>query len=121
MDSVAGFITAAAGAAFLANLIVGGIKKAVDLPRWAPVLLAYLAATGGQFLLLITEGAIFTTPIIAKAIVIGLIAWGLSIGLVEVQRKGDKVDEKIDTALAMERGSTRAELEKVVSGTGDGK
>ncbi len=31
MDSVAGFITAAAGAAFLANLIVGGVKKAGGL------------------------------------------------------------------------------------------
>ncbi len=121
MDSVAGFITAAAGAAFLANLIVSGIKKAVDLPRWAPVLLAFIAATGGQFLLLLTENATFDRVTNAKAVVIGLIAWGLAIGAVEVQRKGDKVEEKIDAALKADKGTTRAELDKIVSGTGDGK
>ncbi len=121
MDSVAGFITAAAGAAFLANLIVGGVKKAMDLPRWGPVLLAFVAATGSQFLLLLTENATFDKVTNAKAMVIGIIAWGLSIGLVEVQRKGDKVEEKVEVALKLPAGSTKADVERIVSGTGDGR
>ena len=108
------FIQAAAGAGFIAKMIVDGVKMAIDMPRWAPVLLAFVAAQGGEFLLLLTQGAIFTQQSIAQAIVIGLIAWGLTIGVTELQRKANRTEERIDTALAMPEGSSKDDLEQAM-------
>lgn len=114
MENLAPFIQAAAGAGFIAKMVVDGIRMAVDLPRWAPILLAFIAAQAGEFLLLLSQNAEFTPPAIASAVVIGLIAWAIAIGSTALQTKAAKVDEKIDTALNMPEGSTRAELETAV-------
>lgn len=112
---VAGFIAAAAGAAFLTNLIVGGIKRALpNLSSAVIVGLAFVSAEAGQFLLLVSQDAQFTRSSIAAATIIGLVAWGLAIGQVEVQRKADRVDEKIDKAIAMPSDTTKAEVEAAV-------
>lgn len=114
MENLAQFIQAAAGAAILAKMVVDGLKMAVDMPRWAPVLLAFIAAQGGEFLLLLSQNAEFTNPAIAQAVIIGLIAWAIAIGSTELQKKANRTEEKIDTALNMPKGSTRAELETAV-------
>lgn len=114
MDNLAQFIQAAAGAGFIAKMVVDGIRMAVDLPRWAPVLLAFIAAEGGEFLLLLSQGATFTTQTTAQSVIIGLIAWAIAIGSTELQKRANKTEEKIDTALNMPKGSTRAELETAV-------
>lgn len=114
MDNLAQFIQAAAGAGFIAKMVVDGVRMAVDMPRWAPVLLAFFAAQGGQFLLLLSQDATFTNQTIAQAVTIGLIAWGLTVGATELQKKAGKVDEKIDTALDMPSGSSRMDLERAV-------
>lgn len=116
MDNLAQFVQAAAGAGFIAKMIVDGIKMAVDMPRWAPVLLAFLAAQGGEFLLLLSQGATFTQQTIAQAVTIGLIAWGLTIGVTELQKKANKTEERIDTALAMPSGSTKDDLNREMRG-----
>lgn len=114
MDNLATFIQAAAGAGFIAKMIVDGVRMAVDMPRWMPVLLAFVAAQGGEFLLLLSQGAIFTRQSISQAVVIGLIAWGLTIGVTELQKKANRTEERIDTALAMPEGSSKDDLEKVM-------
>lgn len=114
MDDLATFIQAAAGAGFIAKMVVDGVRMAIDMPRWMPVLLAFIAAQGGEFLLLLSQNAEFSRSSIASAIVIGLIAWAIAIGSTELQKRAGKVDEKIDTALSMPKGSTRADLETAV-------
>lgn len=118
MDTnLAQFIQAAAGAAIIAKMVVDGLKMAVDMPRWAPVLLAFIAAQVGEFLLLLSQGAVFTAQTAASAGIIGLIAWGLAIGATELQSKANQVEKKIDTALSMEAGTSRSELETAVKET----
>lgn len=114
MEDLATFIQAAAGAGFIAKMVVDGVRMAIDMPRWAPILLAFFAAQLGEFLLLLSQNATFTMQSIASATIIGLIAWGLAIGSTALQTKAAKVDEKIDTALSMPKGSTRADLETAV-------
>lgn len=114
MDNLATFIQAAAGAGFIAKMVVDGVRMAVDMPRWLPVLLAFIAAEGGEFLLLLSQGAAFTTQTTAQAIIIGLIAWAIAIGSTELQKRANRTEEKIDTALNMPKGSTRQDLENAV-------
>lgn len=114
MDNLAQFIQAAAGAGFIAKMIVDGIRMAIDLPRWAPILLAFVAAEGGEFLLLLSQGATFTQQTIAQAVTIGLIAWGLTIGVTELQKRASKTEERLDQALAMPAGSTKEDVEKAM-------
>lgn len=114
MDNLATFIQAAAGAGFIAKMVVDGVRMAIDMPRWMPILLAFIAAQGGEFLLLLSQDATFTSQSIASAAVVGLIAWAIAIGSTALQTKAAKVDEKIDTALNMPKGSTRADLETAV-------
>lgn len=112
MDTnLAQFVQAAAGAAIIAKMVVDGLKMAVDMPRWAPVLLAFIAAQVGEFLLLLSQGAVFTTQTAASAGIIGLIAWGLAIGATELQSKANQVDKKIDTALQLPAGSTKQDVD----------
>ena len=114
MDNVAGFLQAAAASAFLAKLIVDGIKIGIDLPRWGPVLLAFIAAQLAQFGLLFSEDAVLTRPTVAGAAITGVVAWGLAIGVTMAQTKGDRVEEKVDAALALPAGSTKADVEAKV-------
>lgn len=114
MEDLAQFIQAAAGAGFIAKMVVDGIRMAVDLPRWAPVLLAFVAAEGGEFLLLLSQGATFTTQTTARAVIVGLIAWAIAIGSTELQKRANRTEEKINTALNMPKGSSRADLETAV-------
>lgn len=112
---VVDFIQAATAAAFLTNLIVGGVKRGwVTMPAAATVSLAFIAAVGSQFLLLTAKDVTFTRPIVALAVIVGIVAWGLSIGQVEVQRKADRVEVKIQTALDSPAGTTRAQLDKEI-------
>lgn len=90
---------------------------AVDMPRWMPVLLAFIAAEGGEFLLLLSQNATFTKPTIAQAVIVGLIAWAIAIGSTALQTKAAKVDERIDKALSMPKGATREDLENAVKET----
>jgi hypothetical protein len=114
MEGLATFTQAAASAGFIAKMVVDGVRMAVDMPRWMPVLLAFVAAEGGEFLLLFSQNATFNKQSVAQAVVIGLIAWGLTIGVTELQRKANRIDERIDTALAMPKGSSKDDLEKVM-------
>lgn len=112
MDTdLAKFIQAAASAALIAKMVVDGVRMAVDMPRWAPILLAFVAAQVGEMLLLLSQNATFTTQSIASAAIIGLIAWGLAIGSTSLQTKAAKVDERIDTALQLPAGSTQRDVD----------
>lgn len=114
MDNLATFIQAAAGAGFIAKMVVDGIRMAIDLPRWAPILLAFIAAEGGEFLLLLSQGAVFTQQTIAQSVIVGLIAWAIAIGSTALQTKAAKVDERIDAALSLPAGSTQTDVDKAV-------
>lgn len=117
MENLATFIQAAAGAGFIAKMIVDGVRMAVDMPRWMPVLLAFIAAQAGEFLLLLSQGAVFNNQVIAQAVVIGLIAWGLTIGVTELQKKANKTEERLDTALALPKGSTKKDVDDAMKET----
>jgi hypothetical protein len=97
MDNLAQFVQAAAGAGFIAKMVVDGFRIAIDMPRWMPVLLAFIAAQVGEFLLLLSQGAVFTQQTVAQACVIGLIAWGLTIGVTELQKKGNQTQQTKET------------------------
>jgi hypothetical protein len=114
MEDLARFVQAAAGAGFIAKMVVDGVKMAVDMPRWMPVLLAFVVAQGGEFLLLLSQNATFTNPTIASAVIIGIIAWGLAIGVTALQTKANKVEEKIDAARNLPKGATREDVENAV-------
>lgn len=114
---VSGFIQAAAAASMLAKMGVDGIKMAADLPRWAPVLLAFVLAQGFELLLLVSQGATLATKSIAQAVIIGFFAWGLAIGITALQTKSNKTEEKMDAALAAPAGTTKAEIDKQVNAT----
>lgn len=116
MDNLATFVQAAAGAGFIAKMTVDGVRMAVDMPRWMPVLLAFIAAQGGEFLLLLSQNAVFTRQTIAQSAIIGLIAWAIAIGSTALQTKAAKVDEKIDAALQLPAGSSKADVEAAVKG-----
>jgi hypothetical protein len=112
---VGGFLLAAGAAAFLAKLLVDGIKIAVDLPRAAPVILAFVGAQLFQFGLLMTQEVAFTSAVIASAAITGFVAWGLAIGATMAQTKGDKVDERIDVALKMnDKNATKDDVDRAV-------
>jgi hypothetical protein len=113
---VVGFLQAAATAALIAKLVVDGIKLAADLPRWAPVLLAFVAAEGGQFTLMLANNAVFSKPAVASGTIIGLFAWGLAIGATSLQSFANKTDAKIDAALQLPVGSSRADVDAAVKG-----
>lgn len=114
MDNLAIFIQAAAGAGFIAKMVVDGVRMAIDMPRWMPVLLAFIAAQGGEFLLLLSQNATFTNQTIAQAVIIGLIAWAIAIGSTALQTKAAKVDERIDAALQLPAGSSQADVDAAV-------
>lgn len=111
MDNLAQFIQAAAGAGFIAKMVVDGFKMAVDMPRWMPVLLAFIAAQVGQFLLLLSQNADFNKVVIAQSVIIGLIAWAIAIGSTELQKKANKTEERVETALGLPAGSTKQDVE----------
>lgn len=114
MESLATFIQAAAGAGFIAKMVVDGVRMAVDMPRWMPVLLAFLAAQGGEFLLLLSQGAEFNRQSTAQAVIIGLIAWAIAIGSTALQTKAAKTEERVEAALQLPPGSSKADVDKVV-------
>lgn len=114
MNDVAGFIQAAAAASLLAKLVVDGIKMAIDLPRWGPVLLAFLAAECGEFLLLTSQGAQFDGKSISQAVIVGLIAWGLSIGVTQLQSSANKTEARVEAALQLPAGSSKADVDAAV-------
>lgn len=118
MDNLAQFIQAAAGASLLAKMVVDGFKLAVDMPRWMPVLLAFIAAQGGEFLLLLAQNATFIPPTIAQAGIIGLLAWGLAIGATELQKKANRVEERLETALGLPAGSDKQDVENKMKENG---
>lgn len=112
---VGGFLLAAGATAFLAKLLVDGIKIAVDLPRAGPVVLAFIGAQVFQFGLMMAQNTEFTRAVIAGAAITGFIGWGLAIGATMAQTKGDQVDRKIDTALKMtDPHATRADVDAAV-------
>lgn len=90
MDDLAQFLQASAGAGFIAKIVVDGVKLAVDMPRWLPVLLAFVAAQGGEFLLLLSQNATLNGQTTAQAVLIGLIAWAIAIGATELQKKANQ-------------------------------
>lgn len=114
MDSLAQFIQAAAGAGFIAKMVVDGVRMAVDMPRWMPVLLAFLAAQAGQFLLLLSQNAEFSRVVIAQSTIIGLIAWAIAIGSTALQTKASKTEERVEAALQLPAGSTKQDVDNAV-------
>lgn len=111
---VSGFIQAAAAASLLAKMAVDGTKKAVDLPRWAPVVLAFVAAQCAEFLLLTSQGATFNSQLISTAIIIGFFAWGIAIGVTALQTSADKVDKRIEAAKSLDPSATQSDVDKAV-------
>jgi hypothetical protein len=111
---VVGFLQAAATAALIAKLVVDGIKLAADLPRWAPVLLAFAAAEGGQFTLMLANNAVFSKPAVASGVIIGLFAWGLAIGATSLQTFANKTEARLDAALKLDSTASRADIDREV-------
>jgi hypothetical protein len=113
-NNLATFIQSAAGAGFIAKMVVDGVRMAVDMPRWMPVLLAFFAAQGGELLLLLTQNADFNRVSLAQSTVIGLIAWGLTIGATTLQSKANRTEERVDAALAAPAGTTKQQSDATV-------
>jgi hypothetical protein len=115
MDAITGFIQAALAASLLAKGTVEGVKLAVNLPRWGPVLLAAIFAPLYEFLLLVSQKAHFTTDTVATGLLVAVIAWLLAIGVTMAQTKADKVEERVQTALDLPPGSTKEDVNAQLS------
>jgi hypothetical protein len=111
---VVGFLQAAATASLIAKLVVDGIKLAADLPRWAPILLAFVAAEGAQFTLMLGNSAAFSGPAIASGTIVGLFAWGLAVGTTQLQTFANKTEERLDAALKLTPNASRADIDREV-------
>jgi len=116
-DAVTGFLQAAIAASFLAKLAVDGVKMAADLPKWAPVLLAFVAAMIFEFLLLLAQEIAFNQKTYATGAIVGFIAWGLAIGSTSLQTKADKVNERVEAAKSLSPEATNADVDAKVKET----
>jgi hypothetical protein len=84
MDSI--LILATAATTF-AKLVVDLVRLGVDMPRWGSPLLAWLAGTASIALLMVAEGQELTQPLVAQAILAGILAAGAAVGVTELQKK----------------------------------
>lgn len=87
---------------------------AADLPRWAPVLLAFAAAESAEFTLMLASNALFNGPAIAQGAIIGLFAWGLAIGVTQLQTVANKTEARLDAALKLSPEASRADIDREV-------
>ena len=87
---------------------------AADLPKWAPVLLAFVAALAFEFLILIVQETVFTQKTYATGAIVGFIAWGLAIGSTSLQTKADKVNERVEAAKSLSTDATNADVDAQV-------
>lgn len=107
----------------------GFAKILVDLVKIMPIpsptiilpILAFVFAEACAFLLFLAGNGAYSRQSVAITILVGIAAAATAIGATQLQTKADKVDEKLDVALAAKPGATRADVDKIVSGTGDGK
>lgn len=84
VDYSGGIILIASAAAMFVKVLIDAIRMAVDMPRWLPPL---LALSGGILLVLVlfVANAVPLTPqSSAQAVLGGLLAGGMAIGVTEV-------------------------------------
>jgi len=107
----------------------GFAKILVDLVKVMPIpsptvilpILAFIFAEACAFLLFLAGDGVYSRQSVSITILVGIAAAATAIGATELQSRGDKVEEKIDAALAAKPGATRADVNAKVYGTGDGK
>lgn len=112
-----------AAAAGFAKILVD-LVKAIPLPSPAAVLpiLAFVFSEACAFLLAGTSAeTVFDRPTIFIVILVGIAATAGAMGATALQNKVNKTEERVDAALAAPAGTSKAESDATVFGTGDGK
>lgn len=116
MDA-ADIITQGAAAAGFAKILVDLVKMS-PLPIVSKVLpvLAFIFSEGCAFLLAGTNSAVvFDRPTIFITILVGIGATAGATALTLTQTKADRVEERLDTALEMKPGSSKADVDKEIA------
>jgi hypothetical protein len=110
-------ITQGAAAAGFAKVLVEIVKMSLpNVSRNMIPLFALLLSEASAFLLVTASGTMsFDKQTIAVVILMGIGATAGAIGVSAVQTKADKVDERIDTALTLEPGSNKADVDAAIA------
>lgn len=122
MDSALDIVKDGATAAGFAKILVDLVKiMPVPSPSVILPVLAFAFAEGCAFLLFLAGDSPTSRQSIAVTVLVGIAATGVAIAATQLQSKGDKVEERVDTALAAPAGTTKKQVDAEVFGTGDGK
>jgi hypothetical protein len=122
MDAADIVIQGAAAAGFAKILV--DLVKVIPIPSPSSILpiLAFIFSEACAFLLAGTKAeTVFNRPTVFIVILIGIAATAGAMGATALQSKANKTEERVDAALAAPAGTTKAESDASVFGTGDGK
>lgn len=106
------FILTVSAAASYTIIIVAALKMAwPNAPSYLIVLSAFISGILLSFLLAIAQGDTLTTQLSAKCALAGISAAAGAIGIRATSNKADKIDERVQTALDLPKGSTPSDVE----------
>ena len=110
-------ITQGASAAVFAKVLVEVVKMTLpNMPRNFIPLWAFLLSEVSAFALAMTsEATVFNRATVAAVFLVGVGATATAIGISAAQNRADKVDERIETALQLQPGSTKSDVDEAVS------
>lgn len=113
----ADIITQGAAAAGFAKILVELVKMTTLVAnRNALPVLAFVFSEGCAFLLAATgTDFVFNRQSIAVTVLVGIGATAGAIAATALQTRADRVDERIDVALAMEPGSSKKDVDKEIA------
>jgi hypothetical protein len=115
----------AAAAALVVKLLIDVLRLGVDLPRWAPPLLALVLGPLVVLGQMIADGAVLTPALVATALLSGALAAGAAVGVTELGQRahmrqiGRSVAGEVTTFEAIEPVAlTDAEVDRVAARLG---
>lgn len=113
----ADIVTQGAAAAGFAKILVELVKMTTLVAsRNALPILAFIFSEGCAFLLAAASSdTVFNRQSIALTVLVGIGATAGAIAATALQTKADRVEERIDVALAMQPGSSKKDVEKEIA------
>ena len=86
MDNI--IIVATAGGS-IAKVLIDVVRMGVDLPRWAPPLLALIISPALVILLQVAAGVALTQQMLSTCALAGILAAGYAVGATELSKRGE--------------------------------
>jgi hypothetical protein len=113
----ADIVTQGAAAAGFAKILVDLVKLS-PLPTVSKALpvLAFIFSESCAFLLAATNpDTVFDRPTISVIVLVGIGATAGAIAITTTQTKADRVEERLDTALRLQPGSDKADVDSAIA------